>query len=102
MTLWEVALQNLTSPPVLAFALGLIAVAVKSDLRLPEAVYQGLSIYLLLGLGIKGGVALSNTTLTEIWLPVLVTLILGLVTPALAFAGLGLMTKLDSVNKGAG
>lgn len=101
MTLWEVALQNLTSPPVLAFALGLIAVAVKSDLRLPEAVYQGLSIYLLLGLGIKGGVALSNTTLTEIWLPVLVTLILGLVTPALAFAGLGLMTKLDSVNKGA-
>ncbi|MEY5024030.1 MAG: hypothetical protein RL569_943, partial [Actinomycetota bacterium] len=101
MTLWEVALQNLTSPPVLAFALGLIAVAVKSDLRLPEAVYQGLSIYLLLGLGIKGGVALSNTTLTEIWLPFLVTLLIGIVTPVLAFFGLGLMTKLDSVNKGA-
>ena len=101
MSLWEVALQNLTSPPVLAFALGLIAVAVKSDLRLPEAVYQGLSIYLLLGLGIKGGVALSNTTLTEIWLPILITLLLGIITPILAYYGLGLMTKLDSVNKGA-
>lgn len=101
MTLWEVALQNLTSPPVLAFALGLIAVAVKSDLRLPEAVYQGLSIYLLLGLGIKGGVALSNATLSEIWLPVVVTMMLGIVTPLLAYWGLGFMTKLDSINKGA-
>ena len=101
MSLWEVALQNLTSPPVLAFALGLIAVAVKSDLRLPEAIYQGLSIYLLLGLGVKGGVALSNTTLTEIWLPILITLLLGIITPILAFYGLGLLTKLDSVNKGA-
>lgn len=95
------ALQNLTSPPVLAFALGLIAVAIKSDLRLPEAVYQGLSIYLLLGLGVKGGVALSNTTLNEIWLPILITLLLGVITPILAFFGLGLITKLDSVNRGA-
>lgn len=101
MTLWEVALQNLTSPPVLAFALGLIAVAVKSDLRLPEAVYQAFSIYLLLGLGIKGGVALSNTSLDTIWLPLIVTLLLGVITPVLAFAALGKMTKLDPVNRGA-
>ena len=52
--LLEAAISNATSPPVLAFVLGLIAVAVKSDLRLPEALYQGLSIYLLLGIGIKG------------------------------------------------
>lgn len=101
MTLLEVALQNLTSPPVLAFALGLLAVAIKSDLRLPEAVYQGLSIYLLLGIGIKGGVALSSTTLDEVWLPVAATLLLGIATPALAFWILGLVTKLDPINKGA-
>ncbi|MEY4962027.1 MAG: hypothetical protein RLZZ249_724 [Actinomycetota bacterium] len=99
--LWEVALQNLTSPPVLAFALGLIAVAIKSDLRLPEAVYQALSIYLLLGIGIKGGVALSQSTPGEIWLPILGALGLGLVVPWLAFQVLGLTTKLDQINRGA-
>lgn len=99
--LWEVALQNLTSPPVLAFALGLIAVTIKSDLRLPEAVYQALSIYLLLGIGIKGGVALSQSTPGEIWLPILGALGLGLVVPWLAFQVLGLATKLDQINRGA-
>ena len=38
----SIALTNLISPPVLAFALGLLAVAIKSDLRLPEAFYQAI------------------------------------------------------------
>lgn len=97
----EAAIQNATSPPVLAFVLGLLAVAIKSDLRLPEALYQGLSIYLLLGIGIKGGVALSEANLSEVWLPILGTLLLGLVIPILAFWVVGKLTKLDSINKGA-
>ena len=39
MNILELAAQNLTSPPVLAFALGLLATAIRADLRLPEAVY---------------------------------------------------------------
>lgn len=97
----ELAIQNLVSPPVLAFALGLLAVLLKSDLRLPEAIYQGLSIYLLLGIGIKGGVALSKSSAAEITLPLLGTLVLGLTIPLLAFLILGWVTKLDGVNKGA-
>jgi uncharacterized protein len=97
----EAALTNATSAPVLAFVLGLLAVAIKSDLRLPEAVYQGLSIYLLLGIGIKGGVALSEANIQEVWLPILGTLALGLLIPLLAFVVLGTLTKLDTVNKGA-
>lgn len=97
----ELAIQNLVSPPVLAFALGLLAVLLKSDLRLPEAVYQGLSIYLLLGIGIKGGVALSNSSAAEITLPLIGTLVLGLTVPLLAYLVLGFVTKLDGVNKGA-
>jgi uncharacterized protein len=99
--IWEIALQNLFSPPVLAFGLGLLAVLVKSDLRLPESVYQALSIYLLLGIGIKGGVALSEVEASEVVLPILGSLGLGLVVPALAFFALGLVTKLDAANKGA-
>jgi hypothetical protein len=81
--------------------LGLIAVAVKSDLRLPEALYQGLSIYLLLGIGIKGGVALSESSIQEVWVPILGTLALGIVIPILAFWIVGRLTNLDAVNRGA-
>lgn len=97
----SLALGNLLSPPVLAFALGLLAVAIKSDLRLPEPVYQAISIYLLLGIGIKGGVALRDAQLTEMALPILVTLILGVVIPLLAFVISGWLTRLDALNRGA-
>ena len=99
--LLDAAITNATSAPVLAFVLGLLAVAVKSDLRLPEALYQGLSIYLLLGIGIKGGVALSEASFQEVWLPLVGTLALGIVIPILAFWIVGKLTKLDVVNRGA-
>jgi hypothetical protein len=99
--LLEAALTNITSIPVLAFVLGLLAVAVKSDLRLPEALYQGLSIYLLLGIGIKGGVALSEANGSEVALPILGTLFLGVTIPVLAFWVVGKITNLDAINRGA-
>jgi hypothetical protein len=51
---------NLLSPVVLAFALGVIARLVRSDLEIPGAIQQYLSIFLLLAIGLKGGVALSQ------------------------------------------
>ena len=97
----QLALVNLTSPPVLAFALGVLATFLKSDLKLPDAVYQALSIYLLLGIGIKGGVALSESEFSTVALPLLGTLVLGLVIPLAAFYLLGVFTRLDQVNRGA-
>ena len=97
----SLALVNLTSPPVLAFALGILAVSIKSDLRLPEPVYQALSIYLLLGIGIKGGVSLSESSFSDVALPLLVTIVLGVLIPVLAFVGLRLTSRLDAVNRGA-
>ncbi len=47
--------ENLLSPVVLCFALGLIARLLRSDLSIPESIYQGISIYLLLAIGLKGG-----------------------------------------------
>ena len=99
--IFTIALTNIISPPVLAFALGLLAVAIKSDLRLPEAFYQAISIYLLLGIGIKGGVALRNADLAELWLPLVATLLLGVLIPILAFTMSGWVTRLDRVNRGA-
>ena len=97
----QVIIANLTSPPVLAFALGLLAVLVKGDLRLPDPIYQGLSIYLLLGIGIKGGVALRQSELSDVAIPALATIILGLLIPVLAFLLSGKITKLSEVDRGA-
>ena len=45
---------------VLFFVLGVVARLAKSDLRLPEPLYETLSIYLLLAIGLKGGVELAR------------------------------------------
>lgn len=97
----EILAANLLSPVVLAFALGVAATLLKSDLEFPEPLYQGLSIYLLLAIGLKGGAALSITPLAQFLAPAGATLLLGLVTPLTAFAVLVLATRMDRVNAGA-
>jgi uncharacterized protein len=82
----ELVQNNLLSPVVLAFVLGMIATLVRSDLRFPEELYVALSIYLLLAIGLKGGVELSKTTLAEIWAPIAVTIFMGVATPVAAYA----------------
>ena len=97
----EILLASLLSPVVLAFVLGALAVVVKSDLEIPEPLYQALSIYLLLAIGLKGGVALSETPLAEVIGPVLVTLLLGVVTPIIAYNVLRRLGRMDRTNAAA-
>lgn len=63
----------------------MFAAWVRSDLQIPDAIYQGMSLYLLLAIGLKGGAAVSQTPLHELAGPVVVTLILGLLTPLSAY-----------------
>lgn len=79
------ALNGLLSPVILAFVLGLIASLLRSDLKIPQQVYTALSIYLLLAIGLKGGHELAKVPLAQISLPVLCTLLLGCVSPLIAF-----------------
>ena len=58
MDIWHGLTVSLTSPMVLAFALGVLAILIRSDLKFPEGVYATLTIYLLFAIGIKGGVKL--------------------------------------------
>jgi uncharacterized protein len=97
----ELLRGNLLSPIVLAFALGLVATWVKSDLKLPEPLYQALSIYLLLAIGIKGGVELSRTPLNELALPAIGAVALGAATPLWCIAILRTLGKLDLANSAA-
>ena len=97
----DVLLTSLLSPVVLAFVLGALAVAVKSDLEIPEPLYQALSIYLLLAIGLKGGAALSVTPLDEVAGPMLGTLALGVLTPITAYNVLRRLGRMDRTNAAA-
>lgn len=66
---------------VFFFLLGVFARLVRSDLRLPEALYETLSIYLLLAIGLKGGIELSRQPLMSLLPQVGATMALGLVIP---------------------
>ncbi len=80
---------------VLFFLLGLLARLVKSDLALPGVLYETLSIYLLLAIGLKGGVELSKQSLQTVVPQMLFCLALGLTIPLLLYP---LLRKLIGLN----
>jgi uncharacterized protein len=77
---------------VLFFVLGVIARLGKSDLKLPQALYEALSVYLLLAIGLKGGIELNKQSLGAVLPQILACMALGglipvLMTPALKRMG---------------
>jgi uncharacterized protein len=75
----------MTDVVTLFFVLGVFARLVKSDLRLPEPLYETLSIYLLLAIGLKGGVELSRQPLAELAPQVAACMALGFMIPFALF-----------------
>ena len=92
---------NLLSPAVLFFVLGLIAALTKSDLKFPEPLYVGLTIYLLIAIGFKGGVAISEAGLAQVWLPALAAMLLGALIPLWTYPLLRFGGKLPAVDAAA-
>jgi hypothetical protein len=97
----EILLTNLLSPIVLAFALGIVAQLIRSDLSFPEPLYQALSIYLLLAIGLKGGAELSHTHWAVVLKPAFVTLLLGMLTPITSYVVLRKIGRMDRINAAA-
>jgi len=98
---WSLASANLTSVAVLVFVLGFLGALIKSDVRIPEPVYQLISVYLLFGIGLKGGHALKSVTAHSFIKPALATLALGITIPLLAFLVLKAIRKLNDMDRGA-
>lgn len=101
MSSLDLLANNLLSPMVLAFGLGMLAHALKSDLKIPEALYQSLTIYLLLAIGLKGGIALHGSNPATLVLPILATIGAGLATTVSAYALLRIALGLTRVDAGA-
>lgn len=92
---------NLLSPIILSFFLGMVACFIKSDLRIPPQIHETISIYLLFAIGLKGGMALANSELHTVILPVLATLALGIIIPVLTFWVVRNVGKLSVINSAA-
>ena len=53
--IFSVGFDNFLSPPILCFLLGMFASFMKSDLYVPDQLGKGLSLFLMISIGLQGG-----------------------------------------------
>lgn len=88
-------------PIVLFFLLGLMAGLLKADLRLPPAIYELLSVILLLAIGLKGGVELAKQPVVSLLPQMAAVVAMGVMLPLLAYPLLlyiGRMLRVDAAS----
>ncbi len=79
-------MQSFTDPAILFFVFGIAAGLMKSNLEIPAPISRFLSLYLLMALGLKGGIALAGSGLTsEVLISLGAALGLAIVVPALGY-----------------
>jgi len=86
---------------VLAFVLGIIGARLKSDLKFPDSLYQSLTMFLLIAIGIKGGYKLSLATFSEVAGPAFVAIALCCTIPLWTFWFMRKFGKFDTFNAAA-
>lgn len=83
------------------FLLGALAALLKADIRFPPSLYQSLTLFLLVAIGLKGGVSLSAHGDGAVVLQAIAVVALGVVLPLLAFPllrGLGQLGRDDAAS----
>ena len=91
---------TLLDPAILFFFLGIFAALVRSNLEIPAPVAKFLSLYLLMAIGIKGGVALSVSGFhTQMLVGLAIALLMAFLVPLYTFPLL--RRKLDGFNAAA-
>nr|WP_253939193.1 sodium-dependent bicarbonate transport family permease [Spiribacter salilacus] len=88
-------------PIILFFVLGVTAGILRAELRLPTAIYELVSILLLLTIGLKGGVEIAKQPLDALLPQVSAVLLMGFALPLVAFPALfwlGRMARADAAS----
>ena len=91
----------MSDPVILFFILGLAAGLIRSDLKIPGVLYESLSIFLLLAIGLKGGVALSKHHAAELLGPITIVVAAATLVPFIAFVIARYIGRYDRANAGA-
>lgn len=98
--LYDMIIASVVSPPLMFFVLGIIAVLAKSDLKIPDQVSTSVGIFLLVAIGLRSGIGISNIGIGTVFLPALSGIFLGFL---IAFAGYLILKnifKFDPANAG--
>lgn len=95
------SLSNMLNPAVLFFGLGFLAQSIRSDLKFPNDLAKALSIYLLVGIGLHGGMELVKVDPGSALGAVVAALGLGFGLPVVAYVLLTLALRLDRLNAAA-
>lgn len=97
MIIFSLFIENLLSPVILFFLLGCAAGFIKSDLVVPDSISRYLSLYLMMAIGFKGGIALAEIRFFN--LQTIFTLLSGLgigfLQPFIGYIMLKFTTRLD-------
>ena len=97
-----IAIATLTSPVILFFVLGLLAAVVRSDLAIPESIAKAMSLYLMIAIGLKGGVAVAKAGIgPELAAALAAGVVASFALPLLAFAALRRFAGLSRIDAGA-
>lgn len=98
----EVAIATLTSPIILFFVLGMVAALLRSQMSVPEAFAKGIAIYLMMAIGLKGGVGMAEAPMTlDIILVLVAGVTLSFLLPLIAYACLRATSKLSNTDAAA-
>ncbi len=91
--------QQLQSPTLSFLMGGALIAATGSKLSIPNPVYQFVVFVLLMKIGLKGGVEIREAQLSEMLLPMLFTILIGVV---IVLAGNALLRRLPGISRADG
>ncbi len=94
----DIIQTNLLSPMILFFLMGIIAVIVNSDLKVPDAFYTGYTMIILFTIGIKGGVELKHVSFISMLPTIIAALFLSLFMLFVAYFLLRKLFRFDTTN----
>ena len=94
-------IDSLLIPAVMFFALGVIAKLINSDLKFPEGMSKGIGLYLLMAIGLKGGIALSKADFQLAVESIIWATILGFLLPIIGYGLLRFRNKINQFDAAA-
>lgn len=89
---------NMFSPPILFFAVGVLAALLRSDLKIPDAAGAIISIFILASIGLRAGVAVYKVGIGGILLPSLLATVIGILLVIVAYTILKRVTNVGTAN----
>lgn len=101
-TILQLAAGTISSPMILFFVLGFLAAFARVDLSLPQPIAKTIAVYLMVAIGFKGGVGISeNNAGLETVAPLAVGVLFSAALPFLAYGLLRATSRLGATDAAA-